>query len=238
MSLQFRSELAHLKEKGITLADLKPDEVVALVHAVDRVTNPFTEVNLDALGLPLYDCNGITLWPLTIGACVWLEEFARKWWQDRPKAYFWAIVYCLQHGREKGAFDKLMTEGEAYAAIKAASLQLCVCETEITEAVDTALNFKRPQPKQGRTVEGGVDWAAVVVTLEAKTGLPAERWLWGKSADYAVRAYQTLSRFADRESGRKGTRMKDELDHAMNQLAAVRDSIVTRIEAERAGGAK
>lgn len=235
MSYRFRAEINELKQHGIGVADLLPDEIVALVHAVDRVTNPFTEVNLDALGMPLYDKNGVRLWPLTIGACVWLEEYARKWWNDRPKAYFWAVVYCLQKGREANAFDNMLVEAEAYEAIKQSSLKLCVCENEITEAVDTALNFKRPARRKGESVESGTDWASIVCALEAKTGIEAEKWLWRKSADYAVRAYAQLRKFAEMEGGKRGQRMKDELDHAINQLAAVRCSIVERIKAERAG---
>lgn len=234
MSLRLKTELANFKAKGITPNDLTPDELEALVHAVDRVRNPFTEVNLDALGLPLYDHNGIRLWPLTIGACVWLEEFARKWWGDRPKAYFWAVVYCLMHGREPDAFAAMRVETEAFHRIKEDALKLAVCEVEITEAVDTALNFKRPPRKKTTPKdETGIDWASIIETLEGQSGIPAEKWIWQRSADYVVRAYHELSQFASRTGGQKATRMKDELDYALNQLAEVRSSILMRIEAER-----
>lgn len=235
MSLRLKTELANFKAKGITLNDLTPDEVEALVHAVDRVRNPFTEVNIDALGLPLYDEHGIRLWPLTIGSCVWLEEYARKWWNDRPKAYFWAVVYCLMHGREPDAFAEMRTEAEAFKRIKDDALNLAVSEVEITEAVDTALNFKRPQRKRHDTPkdETGIDWATVIETLEGQSGIPAEKWLWQKSADYVVRTYHQLSQFAAKSGGQKAVRMKDELDYALNSLAEVRSGILTRIEAER-----
>lgn len=234
MSLRLKSELANLKAKGIMPNDLTPDELEALVHAVDRVRNPFTEVNIDALGLPLYYQNGVRLWPLTIGSCVWLEEFARKWWADRPKAYFWAVVYCLMHGREPDAFNGMRVEAEAFQRIKEDALKLAVCEVEITEAVDTALNFKRPPRKKNTPKdETGIDWAGIIETLEGQSGIPADKWIWQRSADYVVRAYHELSQFASRTGGAKAARMKDELDYALNHLAEVRSGIVTRIEAER-----
>ena len=234
MSYALKKELQGLAQLGITANDLTADELEALVLAVARVRNPFSEVNMDALGRPLYDANGLTLYPLTIGAVVWLEEYAKRWWSDRPKAYFWAIVYALKNGREPGVFTGLKDEATAYEQIKATGLELCVTEAELADAIDVALNFKRPEYKSRETPDDtGVDWANIIVTLETQTGIPAEKWIWQRSADYAVRSYNSLLAFAKRQAGQKANRMKDELDHAMNALAQVRAKIVTRINAEK-----
>lgn len=233
MSYQLKKELDGLKTQGIGPGDLTADELEALVEAVQRVRNPFTQVNMDAMGEPLYNANGLVLYPLTIGAVVWLEEYAKAWWGTRPKAYFWAVVYALAHGREPGVFTTMKDEAAAYEAIKEAGLELCVTETELSDAIDVALNFKRPPRKEKNTPEQGVDWAKVIVTLETQSGIPAEKWIWGRSADYAVRAYNTLTSFAEMQAGKKPARMKDELDHAMNNLASVRMAIVERITRER-----
>jgi len=234
MSYQLKKELDGLAAQGITPNDLTPDELEALVDAVQRVRNPFTQVNMDALGEPLYNANGLMLYPLTIGAVVWLEEYAKRWWATRPKAYFWAVVYALKNGRRPGIFSELMDEATAFDAIKKEGLSLCVTETELSDAIDVALNFKRPPRKEKNTPEQGVDWAKVIVTLETQSGIPAEKWIWERSADYAVRAYNSLMAFAEAQAGHKPERMKDELDHAMNTLARVRSAILERVTRERA----
>ena len=236
MSLRFQCEIDALKQKGITMNDLTGDELEALVEAVARVRNPFSEVNADALRHPLYDRNGVVLYPLTIGAVVWLEEYAKRWWGGRTKAYFWAIVFALVHSREQGVFEKYSRdEKDAYEAIKAECLKLCVCEDELAEAIDCALNFKRPDDGRRRDEETGVDWAKIILVLETNSGIPAEKWIWDRSADYAVRAYKHLSDQIQRMGGGKSApRAKDELDHALNALAKVRAGIIARIEAERA----
>lgn len=236
MSLRFDAEIANLAAAGITLNDLKGDEVEDLVHAIDRVHNPFREVNLDALGKPLYDRNGLILYPLTIGAVVWLEEYAKPWWGKQPRAYFWAVVFAMIHARERGVFSNLTDEDAAYEEVKRTGLELCVSEDEITEAVDIALDFNRPPTKRDdrQKDEEGTDWATVIAALETQSGIPAEKWIWQRSADYCVRAYHTLTKFVARQGGQKAARMQDELDRAMNYLAAVRSSIIDRINAERA----
>lgn len=239
MSLRFQCEIDALRQKGITMNDLTGDEIEALVEAVARVRNPFTEVNADALRNPLYDRNGVVLYPLTIGAVVWLEEYARRWWGNSPKAYFWAIVFALIHSREKGVFEEYSkSEESAYNAIKNEGLKLCVCEDELADAIDAALNFRRPDDGRRRENderEAGVDWAQIILTLEVNSGIPAEKWIWERSADYAVRAYKQLADKIQRMGGGKPPpRAKDELDHAMNALARVRAGIIERIEAERA----
>lgn len=235
MSLRFECEINALKERGIMLNDLLPQEVEDLVEAVRRLRNPFSEVNFDAMGEPLYKSNGLTLYPLTIGAIVWLEEFAKKWWKFQPMAYFWAVVYALINGRDKNTFVELRSEVEAYNRIRDCALSLAVCEAELTEAIDAALDYNRPPRKKNTTAdETGTDWSLVVATMEAKTGIEAEKWIWGKSVDYVTRAYQVLIDFATTQGGGRAARMKDEADHALNHLARVRASIIERITKERA----
>jgi len=240
MSVRFQAEVAGLASQGITLADFLPDEIEDFVRAVDRCDKPFTNANAELIGMPITACEGVHFWKLTIGASVWLDQYAKKWWLDtgRQKAYFWAIVYSLIHGRERDAFLSMTEEGVAYEKIKAEALRLAVTEDEITEAVDYALDLRDEEPtaqKNERKVDQESDWQELVVRLETQSGKDADYWCWGVSLDYAKRCYLDLRRFARVYGGGtdKGGRMKDELDRALNNLARVKTRIITRIMAER-----
>ena len=241
MGIYFNKELAELRAKGIGLADLTADEVVELVRATDRLRNPFSNVNLCLCGQPRQVAPGIAHWPFTVGASVWLDEYARVWWRDRgrSKAYYWAIVYALVHGRDKDAFTRMTTEPEAYEAIKRMALEFPVRDEELERAVDDCLGITRHddgKPKRGpQQPEHDEDWSNIVRVLEVRTGIPAETWLWNRARDYVAAAFREAQRVVTAFGETKMPRMKNELDYAVNAIARLRASIVARVERERAG---
>lgn len=232
MGFYFQKELAALREQGVELSDLTAEEIVELVHATDELENPFTEVNLDAIGFPIRVCEGIVFWRPSVGACVWLEEYARKWWDERPKAYFWALVYALIHGRERSAFDGLTDEDAAFDRIKTEALRLAVHEDELAEKVNAAITFKNHARGNEREVPTGTDWQKILARVESQTGISGDVWCWGKSADYVLAVWNDLRFFAENYggSGMKAQRMKNELDHATNRVARIRAAIIQRVK--------
>lgn len=238
MSVRFESELADLKGRGIEPKDILPSEFERLVRACDRCDRPFSELNAELAGMPIVACEGVFFWKLTVGASVWLDQYAKRWWLDtgQQKAYFWAIVYALIHARERDAFSTLTGEDEAYERIRADALRLVANEEEIVVAVDLALKLHDAEPKaqQAFNIQVENDWQGIIARLESQSGIPAEEWIWRRSLDYTRMAYRDLSRFAAACGGRKAERMKDELDYAMNALARIRSEIIGRVTALRA----
>lgn len=244
MSNKFKAEVYSLSQKGITFADFTPDEVEAFVRAIDRCDNPFSDVNAELCGIPIYVCEGVWFWKTTVGASVWLDQYAKKWWLDtgQKKAYFWAIVYALMHARDKGAFTDMTDETTAYERIKRDALRLVVHEDEITAAVDYALSLSDAEPKENKKnrEKAQQNWAEVVARLEVQSGVKADDWLWGRSLDYTKRAYIDLSRMAQAagRGGVKTARMLDELDRAESAFARLKAGIVSRILSEREAAKK
>lgn len=234
MSLRLQSELAKLKADGITTADLEPSEIAALVRACDRCDNPFSAANAEAAGFPIRVCEGVTLWRLTAGACIWLDEYARRWWGEDSEHYKWAMFFALRHARERDTFLALTDEGDAYRAIRNDILTLNCTEDELLAALrafgveDDGANGKRPSPKQQP------DWRTLAQSLEVRTGIEAGKWLWERAARYLVEADRRLDAFAAAQGGAKAERAKDELDRAMNALARVTAGIRARVARDRA----
>lgn len=230
MSVLFDKEVAELKAKGISLNDLTGEEVVALVHAVDRMKKPFREANLEAVGMPVVMADGTTLHNLTIGATVWLDEYAAEWWPSNTKTYFWAMVYALAHGRDRDAFASLTDRDAARKEITKFALKVHVTEEELLEGIERAVHkVDRGTGKHLQGIEQQTDWGEILRTLEATTGIPCERWVWDRSADWCVAEYHKQRRFMEAMKGRSLPRMRDELDGATNNLARVRFGILHRL---------
>ena len=237
----FEKEITNLKQVGVEITDLSGAEIVALVKAVERLRNPFSGVNLDVVGTPI-TVGGVTLWKLTVGATVWLAEFAKKWWlfQSKEKAYFWALVYACVNARTKSAFITLTDEKAAHEAITKMALKMAVYEEELAKAVSDCLEVREavaPRAKNGKETDDApqmqTDWASIIARLEGQTGIPAEEWCWNRSADYALRVHEDLQRFAKAASGEKVAEMRDEADMATSALAKLRASIKNRVEKAR-----
>lgn len=239
----FEKEITNLKQVGVEITDLSGAEIVALVKAVEKLRNPFSGVNLDVVGAPI-TVGGVTLWKLTVGATVWLAEFARGWWlyRGKEKAYFWALVYACVNARRKGAFITLTDEKTAHDAITKMALKMAVYEDELAKAVNDCLEVREataPKLNKGKEPEDKpeiqTDWASIIARLEGQTGIPSDEWCWNRSADYALRVHEDLQRFAKAASGEKVAEMRDEADMATSALARLRSQIKARVEKAKAG---
>ena len=238
----FEKEITNLKQVGVEITDLSGAEIVALVKAVEKLRNPFSGVNLDVVGAPI-TVGGVTLWKLTVGATVWLAEFARNWWlyRGKEKAYFWALVYACVNARRKGAFITLTDEKTAHDAITKMALKMAVYEDELAKAVNDCLEVREataPKLNKGKEPEDKpeiqTDWASIIARLEGQTGIPADEWCWNRSADYALRVHEDLQRFAKAAAGEKVAEMRDEADMATSALARLRSQIKARVEKAKA----
>ena len=238
----FEKEITNLKQVGVEITDLSGAEIVALVKVVERLRNPFSGVNLDVVGSPI-TVGGVTLWKLTVGATVWLAEFARNWWlyRGKEKAYFWALVYACVNARRKGAFIALTDEKTAHEEITKMALKMAVYEDELAKAVNDCLEVREataPKLNKGKEPEDKpeiqTDWASIIARLEGQTGIPADEWCWNRSADYALRVHEDLQRFAKAAAGEKVAEMRDEADMATSALARLRAQIKARVEKAKA----
>lgn len=224
----FKKEIAELEAKGITLDELTGDEVAELVRACDNMHNPFKGANCELAGFPFILPDGNVLYRLTIGATVWLDEFAATWWKTGDKRYFWAMVYALGNARDKDAFHGLTDEKTARQRIVEYSTNFAVTEDELLEAIHELI----PNHGEGKvpTVMTDTDWGEIVRSLVVATGIDNDIWVWGRATDWVARAYNKHASYIAAVQGKRVDRMKDELDHATNRIARIRFAIINRLE--------
>jgi len=229
---RLQSELDDLRERyDITLDQLTADEIATFVDCCRRIDNPYSDVNAEIIGTPV-TVRGVKFYPLTIGASVWLDEFAGKWWKD-DRRYFYAMAYAMANANDPGAFEAVQTEGEAIKRITAMAIRLAFAKGALKKAMDRCLGIIPDVPTESVKEQAATDWSAIVARLEGQSGIRREEWVWGRTARYSIKAYCDLRRFAS-ETGMGGQvkRAKDELDDAINALARLKKSIKDRLEAQ------
>ncbi len=247
--LRFQKEAQSLRERhGVGVGDLTAGELAALVHAVERVCSPFTDVNAELAERPVFVCRGVWFWRPTAGAQMWLDEYAARWWPRGTLRWKWAQAYALKNARDAEAFAPLTTRWRAEKAIVRCALRLPVHGAELQDALNRAygvMPHDAPRRRRSRAermkAEAQTDFASIVARLEVESGIPRDTWLWGRSLTYTLNAYVQMHQFAAAfsMSGGERSRMRDELDDALRNLASVKDGIVRgvrdrRLAAERA----
>ncbi len=241
MGARLQSEIQDLEERfGVKVGDMTADEIESLVLACRRVESPFSNINAEVVGAPVFVCRGVYGWPITIGAFVWLDEFARKWWPDGVMQE-WAQIYAMIHARDKEAFTSLTDKAEARKAIIKTALRLVCHGGEVRAALARCYHSDDdqcpapPKANDRNRIAAQTDWVALVARLEVESGISADEWLWGRSFFQTMKAYEELHTFAAAYAG--GTadkaRMLDELDAAINDLQRLKSAIGRRVDFER-----
>ncbi|MBR2066394.1 MAG: hypothetical protein IKB52_01230 [Kiritimatiellae bacterium] len=238
MSLRLASVLRDFKDQGITAADMTADELEVLVHAVERVNNPYSDINADLCERPVKVCRGVYLWPLTAGAYMWLEEYAGRWWGKKSAMYRWAQTYALANGRDPEAFAKLTDKWTARRAIVKTMLRFTCHRAELTVAKNLCYGVRQHDVEDPRPAaapdEQATDFAHLAAMLEVESGISAKSWLFGKSLATMVKTYRRMKSLKNAFGGADGAeKMTFELNDALANLARVKSMIFERVTAER-----
>ena len=236
---RLQTELNDLRARfKVRLDDLTAEELVALVECCKRVDDPYGEVGAILSDLPVARIGGVDIYPLTVGASVWLDECAAEWWGEDDTCYFWALVFAMIHAHEKDVFAGLTERSKARRAIFKTCLRFTFSRKALEKAVDKALGAVERGEDKNIGTEKRNDWVAFLARLETQTGIKKDEWLWGRSAAYTIRAYQDLHSFASKYAPNADrVRVFDAMDKALNALARTKKRIKDRIEKEAAAEA-
>lgn len=238
MSLRLQSILQDFRDNGITAADMTADELEALVHACERVNNPYSDINADLCEQPVKVCKGVYLWPLTAGALIWLEEYAASWWRKGTSMFGWAQVYALANARNPDAFENLTDKWSARKAIVKTALRFTCHRSELAVAKNRCYGLRPHDVRESTPAsapdEQATNFAHFAAMLEVESGIPAKSWLFGKSLEDLVTTYRRMVKLKNAfGGGETAEQMTFELNDALTNLANVKSMIAGRIKAER-----
>ena len=228
--------LSDLAGQGITADKLTAAELTLLVRACDRCDNPYSDINAELCEQPVKVCKGVYLWPVTAGANIWLTEYAEKWWPKGTGAFRWAQIYACYNARNPDAFASLTSRAKARLAVLACVLRIPAHMGELVVAlnrcygvhpdtVDDPHAVRKPDNEQAE------NFAHFVAMLEVQSGIPAKKWLWGKSLSTVMNTYYKMTALASAFGGGKAAEdMTFELNDALKNLANVTACIVERVK--------
>jgi len=227
--------LADMKARqGVTIADLTPGELVALVRACEKVASPFDEVNADAAGLPVRVCDGVWFWRLTVGASIWLDNADKLLGGKRfDPRYRLALVYACRYARRSDMLNGCDTIRDLTRTVRNGLSDIDATADEVDAALDVVLGVKARPPAGGDEIKkAATNWTKLCARLETQTGIPAREWIWNRSGAYLVKCYNDLHEFARAYSVAKSSSseyMLDELDEAVNTLQVLKVNIMRRV---------
>lgn len=135
----------------------------------------------------------LKIYPLTIGAKLWLEE-AGRWWAEDDAMQTLSVVYACCHSREPEAFQ-FESPADAKWKIKRELKKANVTEEEFIEVLDT---LQRQQ--EGKGSKEDLSFVPYLSLLMRHYGHDVDYWLWNISDETAAGLLRELAR---QEGGQK-----------------------------------
>lgn len=236
-----RQALQLLEAEAADFADLgfrlSGTETVRLYEACRAVCEPEDcNVRLDLLGIPeAVGGTSVRLWSLSIAAGCWLEEYAAVWWPGSSLHYFYALAFAMANSRSD-VFRTLTDPEMARKEIVRFALGLSAHASELEAAVDRVLGNPSGAVRKGGSTEPSKmssRWLSLIGELEVASGIPADDWLFRKSASvvFAIWSRQMQIRIA--LAGGK-PEARDALAEAIESLARIKKELIDRKRREAA----
>lgn len=183
-----KQAITYLTEKGIQLST---DEVAALCKCAERVENPTGQGHLVHVGKPVR-CGSVWLYPLTIGAAMWLDSASQMFDDDHPASAY-LLPFALANSRAALLLDELTTYSEIQGAVKSFCKRLSATKEEIESAItqiiqpDLYAEIKKAQRTELQpNAKKSYDVEEIVALLcRWFKGTTPDYWTWGISHDRA-----------------------------------------------------
>lgn len=223
--------LQHLRElKDRWGVEPTIEESIWIVRLCERVLCPCIGERSDLCGIPVrVGISSVYLWPLTIGAAVWYQDYAAKWWEDSRERMTMALGFALACGRDKNQMrDASLGSESAAKLIRNWAATLTCTREELEAALDDVLPATKPKPQADRDKNpSSIDWEQIVGEIEAISGIPCDHWLWDISKEATLRAWhRARSVMIAQYGGSAGTSVLDPLNVALQELAEAKSSII------------
>lgn len=179
VSLLFQSGCDQLKAAGITA---EPEDVVWLWETSRRVIEGDGDVIPALLDVPV-QVGAVTLWPRTIGAALWWEQYGKGWFGGKdPADEVLALAWMLAHGRDAKLFRETTKKAVAWARLLAWQLGLAASVTlnELAFGIQRLFGQVDVDAVSGETFEAASepDWGGALAQLCATYHRKPEYFLW------------------------------------------------------------
>lgn len=180
-----RSAIAELAKAGIACA---PDEILWLQEMAAKVVYPTRADELLYLDLPV-PCGNTLLWPLSIGARLWLKNYGQPWFQGTDMEDL-VFAFAMAHSRRPEIFQELTSQFKARLQVAQWAAGLTATRAELNEAFarcispeDYDLVEVQGGPHEKKEAPSAVEYGDIVALLCHFYGETPEHWLWKTGED-------------------------------------------------------
>lgn len=176
-----------LRRDGI---ECTPEEIIWLNHLAGKVVRPTPADELTMLDPPV-PCGNVLLWPLSIGARIWLDRYGKPWFLGTGDMATLVIAYAMAHSRDPVMLEALTSRLKAHFNVALWATRITASMAEVNQAIALA---RTPEdvdliniPFDGeRTPRLAADYGDVVAQLCHYFGQTPAYWLWESSEDYCA----------------------------------------------------
>lgn len=187
VNLLYLSAINECRDAGVVL---EPDDYIWLHFAASRASGAMDYETPAFIEIPVVVGN-VTLWPMTIGALCWWEQFGKQWYEGDNAAEVLAIAFCMAHGKSPEQFQGMTTKGRADLAL--VKWQTCINATlsQMAWGIDKVngqtdyVFIDSPNEVKSKS-PSAVDWGDIIAKLCATYHQPPEHFLWRLSESAAL----------------------------------------------------
>jgi len=179
--------IADLRRDGI---ECTPEDILWLNHAAGKVIRPTPADELTMLDPPV-PCGNVLLWPLSIGARIWLDRYGKPWFLGTGDMEILAVAFAMAHSRKPTMLEELTSRLKAHVRVAFWAMRLKATMAELNRAIALA---RTPEdidlvniPFEGeRAPRLAADYGDVVAQLCHFFGETPEYWFWRVSEEYCT----------------------------------------------------
>lgn len=176
-------ELAAFKAEGISF---DPADVLWLQHLADRMQNPHGRCDpLEWVDVP-YRVGNLDLWPLSLGAEVWLRGGPVEWFEDSGFYETLSIAYAMAFSRTPEAFQLVGDKKSAKKVLWRFAGNCGISFKSLHENVSRIMNLKDSVelsvPGEAITEPKAVKWGDLLAMLCHELGGTVDDWLWKRTS--------------------------------------------------------
>ena len=181
----FTSSIKRLTDAGVSPT---PEEILWIHALSEKAVRP------DRLSTPAFLDSAIKvgrvwLYPPSIQAYMWLDEYALKWWKKSPSMTLWSIAFGMAYSKTHDVFPKLTSRKRAYFIVRKWSfLNLTISRNALADAIDALTadegDYEEIPPHNKKRIQvESTEWGDIITMLCGAYHRPPEDFLWKVSTN-------------------------------------------------------
>lgn len=189
VSLLFHSAVDELKAAG---AVILPEDYVWLHNSAKKAVDGGGSDCPAFIDIPV-TVDDVTLWPLTLGASIWWQQYGEEWYKGDKSTEVIAIAFCMAHAKNPEVFRYLNSKLKADIALvkwqagigsKCTVNQLAWAIDKVNKQYDYIEINSANEAKVDS--QSSADWGIIIAKLCGAYHMEPDYFLWKLSQQAAI----------------------------------------------------